>query len=153
MEKKMSNEFKTSQEMCKTCESKKDSSWVLKFPEEFNIPTYVIKSIPRPELNIPISEVNGVKFCSGKASWENMEIIMYDPICPSTSQAIYNNIIVPNKFTDFIIIVETLCPTGEVCESWEIDVETILGINFGTQALCSSSLNYQMTHIRNYNVY
>jgi hypothetical protein len=67
--------------------------------------------------------------------WEDITIELYDPIGPSTSQQLFNNL--PKKrgvFTRgplFSFNIKSLDPTGVIIEDWLINVKRVKLIDFG----------------------
>ena len=62
------------------------------------IPSYLIKTFNRPTVSfeeVTLDHINVKRKLKGKASWENVEITLYDPIVPSggtTSNGMGKNI-------------------------------------------------------------
>lgn len=103
-------------------EPKRNNRFIVEFPEIFGI-----------EKN-SITKVNKPKFTDNK--WEDIRVDFVDLIGPSTSQSLYKIIDFINKNDDdnkklFGFIIASLDPTGMVVETWRIDVEKVLTINFG----------------------
>jgi hypothetical protein len=109
-------------------EPKRNNRFTIEFPENINIPKYVLKSATKPHFN--------------GSWWSPIEIELYDPIGPSTSQVIHE--LIQYQSNDdlcddepfFQIHLNSLDPAGEVIEKWEIDVAYIDEVNFG-------ELNYE----------
>jgi|ETNmetMinimDraft_30_1059905.scaffolds.fasta_scaffold06330_3 hypothetical protein len=98
-------------------EPKKTDSFIVKIGKPWDIKPYVIKSITQPMISI-----------DGAAS-EELQLEMYDPITPSTSQAIWNGIRaleakiptemkLPYNFQTKLIL-EIIGPIGDVVSRWE----------------------------------
>lgn len=63
-------------------------------------------------------------------------MVFLDPIGPSVSDGLYNivNLLKTNTSNDeklFDIKIDSLDPTGFVIETWIVEVENVLTINFG----------------------
>jgi hypothetical protein len=104
-------------------EPKKENRFLVKFPEPFKIPQYVIHKANRPSFSI--TEY-------GTIIWKNITFSLYDPISPSTSGAIMEGLKELRKKDSqkLTIEIEILDPTGNVVESWNIH-GNIDNINFG----------------------
>jgi hypothetical protein len=105
-------------------EPKMKNRFVVEFPEKFEIESYLVQKINKP------------KFKDGK--WENIEIIFIDVVSPfSTSDGLYNIVKFLKKEESqkekvlFSFNIKTLDPSGETVETWLINVEEVLNINFG----------------------
>lgn len=102
-------------------ELKYNNRFIVEFPEKFDINKWVIKNINKPKYT--------------NSEWENIKIEFYDPIRPSTSQALFNIVnfieLHKDKKKLFDIYIKSLDPTGCVIEKWVISVEKVLTINFG----------------------
>lgn len=100
-------------------EPKKENRFIIEFGEPFKIPNYVIHRTTRP---IMIS----------LDTWADMVFSMYDPISPSTSQALMDGIRELRKRDDKTIEVKIyiLDPVGEKVEEWIIK-GIVDNINFG----------------------
>lgn len=104
-------------------EPKTENRFVAKFPKPFNIPSFVIHNAKRPSFSNK----------KGTIVWNNMVFLMYDPIAPSTSQAIMEGIRELRKMDSYTlnITIQGMGPVGEVVEDWLV-VGEIESIDFGT---------------------
>ena len=103
-------------------EPKRNNRFIVIFPEQFNIESFVIQKINKP------------KFTDGK--WENIKVDFIDPIGPSASQGLYKIINflpeVNNENNElFNVKIISLDPIGEEIEECLIYDGEILTINFG----------------------
>ncbi len=103
-------------------EPKTNNRFLVEFPEQYNIPSWVIQKINKP------------KFTNGE--WENIRVEFIDLIKPSTSQSLFKIIsfLKTNKndnSTLFEINIKMLDSIGVEVEKWTIYVEKVLTINFG----------------------
>ncbi len=105
-------------------EPKRNYRFTVNFPEEFNIDSFLVKSITMPTLS------NGT--CG------SIEMKFMDVIGKSISQKLYD---LYEKFKKtlsdsekgiFSFEIAILDPVGAPLETWKIDVETIKSINYGT---------------------
>lgn len=134
----------TNTELPTPYEPKTQNRWVVTFPTEFGINSYMLSSTQRP--NITISH-------DGNISYDVMTIVLRDPIGPSTTQAIWDVLIgitdmtfeagtnreeieksvktSLSKFKDgFEYVLELLDPIGITIEKWLINGK-IINVNFG----------------------
>ena len=93
------------------------------------IPTSLIVGIDRPSFSVQ----------NKKTSWNPMEIKLYDPIVPSTSQILYPYLKSPFVF-DMNIIV--LGPVGDAVEEWEITNSKIVAVDFGKLDWRTNAIEY-----------
>lgn len=93
------------------------------FPEPFDLPAYVCKKTTRPVLYLSPT---------GIRNWENMIFEFYDPVTPSTSQALHNGIRNLRTLDSQTITITLLLlgPPGDIVEKWDITGE-ISKIDFG----------------------
>lgn len=92
--------------------------FIVKLPEDINIPEYQITSIKLPNYKL--------------GSWEDTEITFHDLINhdgTTTSKNIYNNIL---RKKDFKIEVLLLDNTGYVLQTYEIEIDSVSSIDFDT---------------------
>lgn len=100
-------------------EPKRLNRFRVEFPKDFNLESVTVESADKP------------KWVNQK--WCDLNISLVDIINPSTSQAIYRNII--NKYIDdvnynFDYNIFALDPVGNVVEEWCVTVKS-LDIDFG----------------------
>ena len=110
--------------------------FLITFPEHFNIPQWVVSEASRPNMTIKSKKILGFEFLK-KIIWGDMQIIMTDPIGPSTSQPLMDLIhkslyekkqIIKDKFD---LKLEMLDPTGVVVERWDLSDCEFKSITFG----------------------
>lgn len=106
----------------KTFEPKKENRFIINIGEPFNIPEYVIKATSRPS----------IKTTNAGYRWEKMIFEMYDPISPSTSQAIMNGLekLKKQDCQDITITINLVDPVGTSIEKWKV-IGNIDLIDFG----------------------
>lgn len=130
-------------------EPKMQNRFIVQFPEEFGIPSYIVSSVNKP------------KFANGK--WENIKIEFIDVINSITSRGLYK---IVNRVTFrppdsqikelFTIKISTLDAIGTSIEDWEVSIGKILKIDFGElnydsdevqrQSLLLEPLNCSLNH-------
>jgi hypothetical protein len=95
-------------------EPKKNNSFIVEFPTEFDIPSFAVNRITNPK------HING--------EWADIHIVFCDPIYPSTTLGLYKLI----KYNqNFIIKIKSLDPIGTNVETWIITVGNTFKIDFG----------------------
>jgi TFIIF-interacting CTD phosphatase-like protein len=116
----------------KSYEPKRENLFLVKFPEEFKINSWVVQKVNRP------------KYADGK--WENIEITFVDPIAESTTKRLFDliEIIEKRKINNvsplFIFNILTCDSTGIVVEDWEISVSDVILIDFDNHDYSSDKL-------------
>lgn len=110
--------------MPESFEPKKTNRYVVSFSAPFKIPQYVIHKTTRPSFKKTKKDV---------IVWDDMVFSMYDPIAPSTSQALMDGIRELRKQDSYEIqvTIQGLDPVGNVIEEWVVTGE-IDRIDFGT---------------------
>jgi hypothetical protein len=108
--------------MADTFEPKKESRFIVKFGKPFFIPEYVINQTARPSF----------KKTNSGMKWDNMVFTMYDPIAPSTSQALMDGLkaLKTQDSQSIDVTIQILDPVGSSIEKWKITGE-INSIDFG----------------------
>ena len=119
------------------------------------IPAYLIKTAARPSITfeeVELNHMNVKRFVKGKATWETVEITMYDPVVPSAAQAVmewvrlsHESVTGRDGYTDFYkkdVTINVLGPVGDKVEEWTLKGAWITTANFnemdwsqGTEAL------------------
>lgn len=100
-------------------EPKFEHRFIVEFPKDFNILSYVVNSITKPI------------YKSG--SWsDRMKVELLDPISPSTTSAIFQLISSSKTEKPFILLIKSLDPVGNVVETLMVNINKIEEINFGS---------------------
>ena len=104
-------------------EPKMENRFTVIFPEYFKIDSYVIHDVCRPSCNVN----------KGAIDWNDMTFRMYDPVCPSTSQAIMKGLgnLRTMDSPDITILIKELGPVVDKVAEWEL-IGEITYIDFGT---------------------
>ena len=115
------------------------------------IPAYLIKTANRPSISfeeVELNHLNVKRFVKGKATWEPIEITLYDPVVPSAAQAVmewvrlsHESVTGRDGYADFYkknIVFNVLDPVGATVEEWELKGAYIQSANFGDLAFDSS---------------
>lgn len=72
-------------------EPKRKNRFVLEFPTELGIESFLVQTSAKPSLNINKTEIpymNSSTFVAGRSVWQEMEITFIDVIGPSTTQKV-----------------------------------------------------------------
>jgi len=125
-------------------EPKRNNRWILTLPEETGIQSWVVSKTSRPSFRVVEKKFLGITFCK-KIVWDSISIEFLDPIGPSTTHLIMNNI---NPLKRFDYTLEMLDPTGITVEKWEIKkclVKTIdfCELNYGNDGLAKIKMVIQ----------
>lgn len=113
-------------------EPKRPNRFMLLFPEEFEIPHQFVKTTVRPSVRIN----------NGRVEWEDIEIVLKDPIGPSTAERIHELFLrVGSNYTNrgFDYRIQLLGPVGDIVEEWLIS-GFISRIDFGKLDYSSDEL-------------
>jgi len=117
----MKETVKKNQESIKQLEPKRQSLFVVEFSKEFNISSYLVESVSKPQWSY--------------GNWETMDVTFFDPIGESSSKLLLDII---QRLTEreedkplFTFRINLLDPTYEVVETWVIEVDTIDYVSFG----------------------
>ena len=115
------------------------------------IPAYLIKTANRPTISfeeVELNHMNVKRFVKGKATWETIEITMYDPVVPSAAQAAmewirlsHESVTGRDGYSDFYkkdVDFQVLGPVGDVVEQWKLKGTWIQSANFNDLDFASS---------------
>ena len=115
------------------------------------IPAYLIKTANRPTISfeeVELNHMNVKRFVKGKATWETIEITMYDPVVPSAAQAAmewirlsHESVTGRDGYSDFYkkdVDFLVLGPVGDVVEQWKLKGAWIQSANFNDLDFASS---------------
>ena len=115
------------------------------------IPSYLIKTAARPSISFEEVEPNHMnvkRYVKGKATWETIEITLYDPVVPSGAQAVmewvrlhHESVTGRDGYSDFYkkdIDIQVLGPVGDVVEQWKLKGAFITAANFNDLDFSSS---------------
>lgn len=119
-------------------EPKRSNRFLIRFPVEFEVPQYLIKSTSRPS----------VQFINGLVEWNDIEISLNDPIGPSMAERMHELFLrIGSQYTNqaFQYYLEMLDPTGVVIEQWVI-TGYLINLDFGNlDYLLEESVEIKMT--------
>lgn len=115
------------------------------------IPAYLIKTANRPSITfeeVELNHMNVKRWVKGKATWESLEITLYDPVVPSAAQAVmewvrlsHESVTGRDGYSDFYkkdITFNVLGPVGDVVEEWTLKGAFIQAANFNDLDFASS---------------
>jgi hypothetical protein len=115
------------------------------------IPAYLIKTAARPSITfeeVTLEHMNVKRYVKGKATWETIEISLYDPVVPSGAQAVmewvrlhHESVTGRDGYSDFYkkdIDFQVLGPVGDVVEQWKLKGAFITSANFNDLDFASS---------------
>ena len=108
-----------------------------------DIPSYFVKAMSRPQITfdeIELHHINTKRYLKGKATWEQLEITLYDPIVPSGAQAVmewvhqhHEAVTGREGYSDMYkkeIRFNLLGPVGDKVEEWVLHGAFIQTANF-----------------------
>ena len=107
-------------------EPKQSNRFLVKFPTEFKIKEWVVRSIEKPKLRIIDKKIFGFKYGS-KSLWSTINITLLDSIGYSSTESVFNI----NQVEPFTIHIEMLDPTGVVVEDMKLVDCRIKSIDYG----------------------
>jgi hypothetical protein len=87
-------------------EPKKINRFIVKFPKEFGIETYLVKSVSKPVLPVLVN-INNI-----------IRVELYDTITFNINPTLVDLV---NTSKEFTLITEILDPTGKTIETWQLD--------------------------------
>ena len=115
------------------------------------IPAYLIKTTARPSITfdeVELNHLNVKRFVKGKATWEPVEMTLYDPVVPSAAQAVmewvrlgHESVTGRDGYSDFYkkdVLIKVLGPVGDVVEQWTLKGAFITSANFNDLDFSSS---------------
>ena len=115
------------------------------------IPAYLIKTANRPTISfeeVELNHMNVKRWVKGKATWDTIEITMYDPVVPSAAQAAmewirlsHESVTGRDGYSDFYkkdVDFQVLGPVGDVVEQWKLKGTWIQSANFNDLDFASS---------------
>ena len=115
------------------------------------IPAYLIKTANRPSITfeeVELNHMNVKRWVKGKATWESLEITLYDPVVPSAAQAVmewvrlgHESVTGRDGYSDFYkkdVDVQVLGPVGDIVEQWKLKGAWVQSANFNDSDFASS---------------
>ena len=115
------------------------------------IPAYLIKTANRPTITfeeVELHHINVKRYVHGKATWEPIEVTLYDPVVPSAAQGVmecgrlsHEAVTGRDGYSDFYkkdVDVQVLGPVGDIVEQWKLKGAWIQSANFNDLDFASS---------------
>ena len=117
------------------------------------IPAYLVKTMARPAVqfeSVTLDHINTKRYVKGKATWQPINITLYDPIVPSGAQSViewvrlhHESVTGRDGYSDFYkkdITFNVLGPVGDKVEEWTLKGAFI-------QAATFSDMDYSATNV------
>ena len=108
------------------------------------VPSYVIKASGRPQIQfeeVELRHMNVSRYVAGKGTWQPIDLMLYDPIVPSSAQAVmewvrlsHESVTGRDGYSDFYkkdVTFNILGPVGDMVEEWTLKGCFIENANFG----------------------
>ena len=108
------------------------------------IPSYLVRTAGRPQIQfeeIVLAPINVKRHLKGKATWQTIDVMLYDPIVPSGAQAVmewvrlgHESVTGRDGYADFYkkdITFNMLGPVGDIVEEWTLKGAYVQAANFG----------------------
>ena len=115
------------------------------------LPAYLVKTMARPSITfeeVELHHINVKRYVHGKATWEPIEVTLYDPVVPSAAQGVmewirlhHESVTGRDGYSDFYkkdITFNVLGPVGDVVEEWLLKGAFIQAANFNDLDYTSS---------------
>ena len=115
------------------------------------LPAYLVKTMARPSITfeeVELHHINVKRYVHGKATWEPIEVTLYDPVVPSAAQQVIEQVRLHHEsvtgrdgYSDFYkkdITFNVLGPVGDVVEEWLLKGAFIQAANFNDLDYTSS---------------
>ena len=112
------------------------------------IPAFLVKTMARPAVqfeSVTLDHINVKRYVKGKATWQPINVTLYDPIVPSGAQSViewvrlhHESVTGRDGYSDFYkkdITFNVLGPVGDKVEEWTLKGAFIESADF-------SDLNY-----------
>ena len=115
------------------------------------LPAYLVKTMARPSITfeeVELHHINVKRYVHGKATWEPIEVTLYDPVVPSAAQGVmewirlhHESVTGRDGYSDFYkkdIDFNVLGPVGDIVEQWKLKGAFIQAANFNDLDYASS---------------
>jgi hypothetical protein len=125
-------------------ELKLQNRFILEFPNELDLPSWLVQSVTRPSLEIEgvaVGYLNTEQYVRTRYKFSDFEVVFIDPLGPSTSQKIQNFVHLSiEELTGRMgfsagysktFNISTLDPTGVPVEVWQYVNCQITGVEWG----------------------
>jgi uncharacterized iron-regulated protein len=137
----MAEVLSVQQMLADTFEPKRKFRWILAIN---GIDAFTAKTASRPQVvfdETVVEYINQKRYLSGKGTWQQLKLTLYDPIVPSASQKVmewirlnWENVTGRMGYAQFYkktINLKLLDPVGAIVEDWELQGTWIQDSNFG----------------------
>ena len=117
------------------------------------IPAFMIKTANRPQITfdeVTLEHMNVTRYVKGKGRWQTLQCTLYDPIVPSSAQAVmewvrlsHESVTGRDGYSDFYkkdVTFHVLGPVGDVVEEWTLKGAWIQDANFNDLAFDSNDV-------------
>tara|TARA_Y100001937_G_C7088434_1_gene316506 strand:+ start:821 stop:1306 length:486 start_codon:yes stop_codon:yes gene_type:complete len=108
------------------------------------IPAYVVKTANRPQITfeeVELHHMNVRRYVKGKGAWQTLQVTLYDPIVPSSAQAVmewirlsHESVTGRDGYSDFYkkdVDFQLVGPVGDIIEEWKLKGAFIQDATFG----------------------
>ena len=108
------------------------------------IPSFMVKNVKAPSFTdevIKLDHINSYRKIRGKRVWQDMDLVLYDPITPSGAQAVmewarlsYESVTGRAGYSDFYkkdLTLNVLGPVGDIIGEWVMKGAFIQTADFG----------------------
>ena len=115
------------------------------------LPAYLVKTMARPSITfeeVELEHINVKRYVHGKATWEPIEVTLYDPVVPSAAQGVmewirlhHESVTGRDGYSDFYkkdLTFQVLGPVGDIVEEWLLKGAFIQAANFNDLDYASS---------------
>ena len=115
------------------------------------LPAFLVKTMARPSISfeeVELHHMNVKRYVHGKATWEPIEVTLYDPVVPSAAQGVmewirlhHESVTGRDGYSDFYkkdVDFQVLGPVGDVVEQWKLKGTWIQSANFNDLDFASS---------------
>ena len=109
-----------------------------------NIPSFMVKNVKAPQFSdnvIKLDHINTYRKIRGKREWQDMSMVLYNPITPSGAQAVmewarlgYESVTGRAGYSDFYkkdLTLKILGPLGDIVGEWKIKGAFMNDADFG----------------------
>ena len=109
-----------------------------------NIPSFMVKNVKAPQFSdnvIKLDHINTYRKIRGKREWQDMSMVLYNPITPSGAQAVmewarlgYESVTGRAGYSDFYkkdLTLNILGPLGDIVGEWKIKGAFMNDADFG----------------------
>lgn len=108
------------------------------------IPSFMVKNVKAPTFvdnTVKLDHINTYRKIRGKREWQDMSMVLYDPITPSGAQAVmewarlgYESVTGRAGYSDFYkkdLTLNALGPVGDIVSEWVIKGAFLVNGDFG----------------------